>query len=230
MTTMTNYPVVAELVYNTFKASGLEIDDNCRIKGQDKWASFCEMMDYEGFKFLGAGFFSAVFKHDDYAGKVFKFGFKVEDSGAAYAAWCRAEWQAGRGVACIPKVHHIERNSEFYMVVLDELQSVAQVYPDLVDEDDCVSWINGDLSMIGSMERALYGQYENFMDYVDDIESYELADQKLAQALKSSELYLMLNRLGGYFEGVATFDLHSENFMFNQNGEIVITDPVSFTH
>ncbi|NLR95118.1 protein kinase, partial [Flammeovirga agarivorans] len=71
-----------------------------------------------GFNLLGNGHFSAAFKHELLPGKVIKVGFKKEDSGAAYVAFCRMH----QGRVGIPNVYHVARHAGCYTVVLDELE------------------------------------------------------------------------------------------------------------
>ncbi|MGL5583254.1 MAG: hypothetical protein ACRDCE_20195 [Cetobacterium sp.] len=230
-TEIMSYSEIADLVANTMGAVGFTVTADRCFGGTAAWANFCEMMRYEGFTFCGNGFFSAVFKHEEHEGKVFKFGFKKEDSGAAYAAWCRAEWEAGRGCPAIPKVHHLMRNSKFYMVVLDELRPVNQVFPNICDEDGDVCYRNYNLPMMNGMESAMVGYYETYPDYLENINDYVNmgADDNFGKSMANSELYLVLKRIGKHFQGVTTFDLHCDNFMYDHNGCIVITDPVSFS-
>jgi hypothetical protein len=69
-----------------------------------------------GFHLLGSGYFSAVFSHSSTPGIAFKFGFKTEDSGAAYAAWSREN----SGRACVPQIHLITRRAAGYVVVMKQ--------------------------------------------------------------------------------------------------------------
>lgn len=80
---------------------------NLKIKAKDA-----------GFNLLGNGYFSAAFKHELLPGRVIKVGFKKEDSGAAYVAFCRMH----QGRAGIPNVYHVARHAGCYTVVLDELE------------------------------------------------------------------------------------------------------------
>lgn len=80
------------------------------------WCAFLERAEAAGFTWLGYGYFSAVFLHKSNPELAFKFGFKKEDSGAAYAAWCRAN----KGRAAVPNVHMITRRAAGYVVVMDK--------------------------------------------------------------------------------------------------------------
>lgn len=77
-----------------------------------------ETARHAGFEFLGSGYFSAAFSNDALPGRVVKVGFKKEDSGAAYAAFCKAH----QGLKGIPNVYAVQRHSHCYTVVLDHLK------------------------------------------------------------------------------------------------------------
>ena len=233
MTTMT-YSDVAMLVYNTAKACYLEPLDADSVFEFTNFDQFVDIMRYEGFTLLGTGFFAAVFKHEDFAGQVFKFGFKKEDSGAAYAAWCRSEWSAGRGCVAIPKIEHIERNSLFYMVVMPEYVPFKVTFPELFDVSGGMYYSNYDIKAMYLMLKVLRGvlNSSDYVEYVDILQDYSdnyNVNVKFAAALKDSALFLTLCNIHKHFEGVSSFDLHANNFMFTPEGVIVITDPVSFS-
>lgn len=88
------------------------------VMNQKWWGSLVAQLDCNGMEVLGSGFFSAAIKSPLLPGKVIKVGFKKEDSGAAYTAWCRSN-QGRKGV---PVVHDAQRHSHCYTVVLDELK------------------------------------------------------------------------------------------------------------
>lgn len=46
--------------------------------------------------------------------------------------------------------------------------------------------------------------------------------------VKHRDVLALCERIGEYFQGVSTVDLHHENLMFDNDGTIIITDPVSF--
>lgn len=82
------------------------------------WTTFKAIANDCGFKFLGNGHFSVVFSHESMPGRVLKVGLKKEDSGSAYAAFCRMH----QGREGIPNVYDIQRHDGCYTVVLDHLE------------------------------------------------------------------------------------------------------------
>lgn len=68
------------------------------------------------FTVLGAGHFAAAFRAPRLSGLVIKVGFKKEDSGAAYAAWCRGN----ADLQGVPAVFVIKAYPDCYMVCMPE--------------------------------------------------------------------------------------------------------------
>lgn len=105
------------------------------IDGQDWWPTFKRRLVSMGFDLLGAGYFSAVFSHSDCPDLAFKVGFKKEDSGAAYAAFCRNYQSNAKAGRCgyskeiakhLPEILHIERQEKCYMVVMPQYETLER--------------------------------------------------------------------------------------------------------
>lgn len=99
-------------------SDGDDTDSDWGLERQDYWQTLKIKAKDAGFNLLGNGHFSAAFKHELLPGKVIKVGFKKEDSGAAYVAFCRMH----QGRVGIPNVYHVARHAGCYTVVLDELE------------------------------------------------------------------------------------------------------------
>ncbi|QQG33579.1 serine/threonine kinase [Pectobacterium phage PcCB251] len=188
--------LMADLV-NHETSDGDYTDHHSGCESQDYWNTLMIYTRDVGFEFLGAGHFSAAFKHDLLPGKVIKVGFKKEDSGAAYAAWCRMN----QGRAGVPTIHAIARHAGCYTVVLDELREF--------DYDES-TMLNAYYALASSM---LYGCQDT--DTWDDF---------------SMDLKQTMWDIRAFFNDIASFDLHRGNVMVNNKGELVITDPVSWTN
>lgn len=109
--------LIADIV-NYETSDGDDTDSNWGLESQDYWQTLKIKAKDAGFNLLGNGHFSAAFKHELLPGKVIKVGFKKEDSGAAYVAFCRMH----QGRVGIPNVYHVARHAGCYTVVLDELE------------------------------------------------------------------------------------------------------------
>lgn len=109
--------LIADIV-NYETSDGDDTDSDWGLERQDYWQTLKIKAKDAGFNLLGNGHFSAAFKHGLLPGKVIKVGFKKEDSGAAYVAFCRMH----QGRVGIPNVYHVARHAGCYTVVLDELE------------------------------------------------------------------------------------------------------------
>ncbi len=109
--------LIADIV-NAETSNGDDTDSDWSLESQDYWQTLKIKAKDAGFNLLGNGHFSAAFKHELLPGKVIKVGFKKEDSGAAYVAFCRMH----QGRVGIPNVYHVARHAGCYTVVLDELE------------------------------------------------------------------------------------------------------------
>lgn len=109
--------LIADIV-NYETSDGDDTDSAWGLERQDYWQTLKIKAKDAGFNLLGNGHFSAAFKHELLPGRVIKVGFKKEDSGAAYVAFCRMH----QGRVGIPNVYHVARHAGCYTVVLDELE------------------------------------------------------------------------------------------------------------
>lgn len=109
--------LIADIV-NAETSDGDDTDSDWGLERQDYWQTLKIKAKDAGFNLLGNGHFSAAFKHELLPGRVIKVGFKKEDSGAAYVAFCRMH----QGRVGIPNVYHVARHAGCYTVVLDELE------------------------------------------------------------------------------------------------------------
>lgn len=167
------------------------------LEYQDWWTTLRCLTTDAGFTMLGNGHFSAAYSHPLLPNRVIKVGFKKEDSGAAYTAFCRMY----QGRAGIPNVYDVQRHAGCYTVVLDAL-------------NDCESWDNE--------------EHEKYASMASDIIDYNSAayDKRTGWDGEFVETCKLIRK---FFEGIATFDMHSGNIMFDDNDVPYITDPVSFS-
>lgn len=171
-------------IINEVSGGGRLTDDSCFLS-QDYIYQLESSTESKGFTLLGSGHFSGAFAHPDIPGLVIKVGLKKEDSGAAYAAWCRAN----QGMVGVPVIHHIARHKSCYTVVLDHLEPLYE-YAD-VDVYDGGTYKEGGAELF---------------------KAYKVVQQ-------------------GVGNGLASFDMHAGNVMVDpKTKQLVITDPVSFTH
>lgn len=188
--------LLADLV-NAETEDGTLTELNTCLEGQDWWHTLHELTKDAGFKRLGNGHFSAAYSHPLLPGKVIKVGFKKEDSGAAYTAFCRMH----QGRAGIPNIYDVQRHAGCYTVVLDAL----------VESD---TWAND--------------EHERYADIACDVIEYNSNEHNDLYGW-DEEFVETCKMIRKFFDGIASFDMHAGNIMFDEDDTPYITDPVSFT-
>lgn len=188
--------LLVEMV-NSETCDGEITELNQALEHQDWWTTLKCLTADAGFKMLGNGHFSAAYSHPLLPNKVIKVGFKKEDSGAAYTAFCRMY----QGRAGIPNVYDVQRHAGCYTVVLDALK-------------DCERYDND----------AHYKYAEIASDIID-------CNSDVHDGLTGwdGEFVETCKLIRNFFEGIASFDMHSGNIMFSNGDVPYITDPVSFS-
>lgn len=167
------------------------------LEFQDWWTTLKCLTADAGFMMLGNGHFSAAYSHPLLPNRVIKVGFKKEDSGAAYTAFCRMY----QGRAGIPNVYDVQRHAGCYTVVLDAL-------------NDC--------------ERFNNDEHYKYAEIASDIIDCK-SDEHDGLTGWDGEFVETCKLIRKFFEGIASFDMHSGNIMFSDDDTPYITDPVSFS-
>lgn len=208
--------LIADIVnYETEDGQLTAAKGNYGLELQDWWNTMACMMKDAGFNRLGNGHFSAAYEHALLPGKVIKVGFKKEDSGAAYVAFCRMH----QGQAGIPVVHDVQRHAGCYTVVMDKLLPI-----------DGLSYKRREHMELEALweyiDSAVYTSDKNWHEHVKlckeqgcwpEFSEYDLAVIETCRKIHK------------FFYGIASFDMHRGNAMMDANGHLVIIDPVSFT-
>ncbi|MCY4689416.1 protein kinase [Escherichia coli] len=184
-------------IVNGETCDGNDTNGSQCLEYQDWWNTLGALMRDAGFRMLGNGHFSAAYSHEMLPGRVIKVGFKKEDSGAAYTAFCRMH----QGRAGIPNIYHVARHAGCYTVVLDRLHSC--------DDDN--------------YDHEVYADLARYFVESDchDASDFAPGDYEFIETCKM---------IREFFKGIASFDMHSGNIMFDDNDVPYITDPVSFSH
>lgn len=194
------------------------------IAAQDQWEAFTDMAKGFGYKLLGLGHFAAAFEHEDLPGYAIKVGFKKDDSGAAYAAFCREN----EGLAGLPVIHLVKRFSRAYMVAMDKYRSLDDIGGNYCRNGE--TYEQRVLNVSWRVVNAIIDQRETPSEalswWLDQDARAELAHIE-AQYIK--DLAQTAKKINSFFYGLASFDTHRANVMVDNNGRLIITDPVSWT-
>ena len=236
---------------NTSKwASGLYVERKVLNVGD----AMNEALGKHYYEHLGHGFFSAVYSEPEDNSVVYKVGFKKDDSGAAYAAFCRNN----QGRAGIPVIHNIEMlPTGQYVVMMERLQSndelsgfisdVICYFNELVcgyynevfvgeDGEDRVrekarEFMNSLATAWSTREPNSEGDYLVHCFWVMHYDDFKTIEKFLsAETIEYMVEYAVTAyRIHMFFRGLASFDMHDGNWMINDAGLPIITDPVSFS-
>jgi len=181
--------------------------DRGAVKNQYWWQGLVTRLKGKDSLLLGSGYFSGAFTHPTDDNKVIKIGFKKEDSGAAYAAFCRQH----QGEYGVPEIYFLDRFKSVYVVVMKRYVTYAEG----------VSYQEARNSRHDILEGADSERAYNQCRYV-------LRDECLTR--KKHAIVDFSKKIYNFFNGVARFDIHNENIMFDMDTDsLIITDPVSFS-
>ncbi len=197
-----------------------QVNTHDYLSSSSSIACFEKAATLEGFIKLGEGHFAQAWTHELMGNHVVKLGFKKEDSGAAYAAFCRDN----QGLVGIPKIHGIKRLSACYVVLLDRYYN----YRIATKLDEYTYMSNRERGL--PCERLLNNAINDYMA-AKGLIYYGSAPSTLQEAEESegvNNIFSTSIKIRRYFDGLASFDLHDENVMIDSDNNLVITDPVSF--
>lgn len=194
------------------------------IESQPRWGAFEILARENGYKLLGLGHFAAAFEHKDLPGYAIKVGFKKDDSGAAYAAFCREN----EGLAGLPVIHLVKRFSRAYMVAMDKYRSLNDIggYWCRGGETYEQRVLNVSWRVVNSVIDCGWSPQAALSEYYDCAARAELSHVE-AQYIK--DLAQTALKIHTFFYGLASFDAHRGNVMVDNSGRLIITDPVSWT-
>jgi hypothetical protein len=164
--------------------------------------------------FLGSGYFSAAYQHPTDKTKVIKVGFKKEDSGAAYAAFCRQH----QGEYGIPTIDWMERFEKVYFVIMKKYEdfSVGIKHQKARNMRHNISTNKVEIEKV----------YDEALCIVEDC-----THRRNDHLKEGHPIFNTTDSIFKFFNGLASFDLHSENIMYDKElDQMIITDPVSFGH
>lgn len=208
--------LIADIVdFETLDGALTAQKGNCGLESQDWWTSLGVWMRDAGFNRLGNGHFSAAYEHALLPGKVIKVGFKKEDSGAAYVAFCRMH----QGRAGIPVVHDVQRHAGCYTVVMDKLLPIEGKGYKRSEHKELEA-------LYEHVDTAVYTNERNWKEHLEYCKAENEWPAFSKHDLETLETCRLIHK---FFYGIASFDMHRGNAMMDNNGRLVIIDPVSFT-
>lgn len=99
---------------------------------QDITDRLADKLAENGWEYAGSGHFAVVYVK---GGLAMKFGFKSSDTGAMYAAWCRAN----QGLPGVPEVYSMTKMTGCYVVLMRRYQGVTYGFCDASAEYEAIA-------------------------------------------------------------------------------------------
>ncbi|CAB3697506.1 hypothetical protein LMG3458_02467 [Achromobacter deleyi] len=179
----------AAVINALYKAVGsYRADPHHYPSDADGWDEFLKRATAAGFTLLGYGYFSAVFQHKTQPGLAFKLGFKKEDSGAAYAAWCRAN----QGRAAVPVIHFMTRRTAGYVTVMNKYVPVRAAPRDVFHELDgfqrVIAWGNKDAPK--HLSPAQYATARDIRNFFAGMARFDLHGENVMYCPSTDQLII----------------------------------------
>jgi hypothetical protein len=167
----------------------------------------------DGLEYAGAGYFSKVYTHGEYALKL--GGIKDEnDSGHLYTAWC----MDNQDLELVPEIYAMkEQEDGTYLVVMQRLYFPHHLTEFGFDDgaiDDIIARSRTSACLIERADEETAEMQERG-EYDEDEVSCVPGTAEFIQGFAD------IRDAGG-------LDLHDENYMFTKEGNMKITDPMSW--
>ena len=171
------------------------VDLGRHVEAQDIMDDLTVAFEEEGWELSGSGYFSAVFVKE---GMALKVGFKPTDTGAMYAAWCRAN----QGKPGVPTVYALSKFEGCYVVLTRAYRSVET-----------------DLEYGGDRSK-------HYLEFNAIRQSIKFGHKRILEApFATADTALEIHE---FFNGIVEWDMHEGNVMVDSDDRMVITDPMSY--
>ena len=170
----------------------------------------------EGWNYVGEGYFSLAVAHSSRPDYIFKICCRPDDGYPEYAAWCVSKFNDGTHVdLCIPHIPFVHRSLAHVRIVpVQRLREIPDGHTEGADIYD---------------GETLYD--EELCDQVDMIQQYFevlLGFQDEDAFYVSPKMQATLEAIVQSFKGLSGVDIHRGNVMLNDDGEMILTDPLGF--
>lgn len=167
------------------------------------------------FKELGVGFFSQVFLHREYPEYAIKVCYREADSWPFFAKYCMDNADNLEVNFLLPRIHAFHKISSrgLYIAVVDKLETISP-HGNIVDEHLVNPVAARQIHSIAA------GFNESGSSAWRNLSKCKVLDDKYLRA--ASMIYDDLKMF-------CTIDLHGGNLMKDAEGDIIVTDPVSFS-
>ena len=177
----------------------------------------CSMPD--GWRYVGRGHFALAVEHASRPDYIFKICCRTGDGYPEYATWCVSKFNDGTHVGlCIPHIPFVHRSLAHVRIVpVQRLREIHSGHTGGADPRDGETPYDEELcdqvGMIDQYFRVLLGLTE-----YQDGDAFYVSHKMLAT----------LKAIVQSFKGLSDVDIHLGNVMLNDDGEMILTDPLGF--
>ena len=175
----------------------------------------CSMPD--GWRYVGRGHFSLAVEHASRPDYIFKICCRTGDGYPEYATWCVSKFNDGTHVGlCIPHIPFVHRSLAHVRIVpvqrLREIHSGYTTGADLYDGE--TPYYEERYDQVGMIQR--------YFDVLLRLPVYQDGDEyDVPPKMKATCKAIVQS-----FKGLSGVDIHAGNVMLNDDGEMILTDPL----
>lgn len=166
-----------------------------------------------GWRYVGYGHYSLAMRHSSRPDYIFKICCRADDGYPEYATWCVSKFNDGTHVdLCIPHIPFVHLVVDHVRIV--PVQRLEKIY----------SGYTGNTEL----------DYGELLDAVDAIKCCMRSMLGLTvyreedECAVSPKMQATLKAIVQSFKGLRGVDIHSDNVMLNDNGEMILTDPLGY--
>ena len=175
-------------------------------------AQLAECSMPEGWHYAGMGHFSLAVAHESRPDYIFKICCRAGDAYPEYATWCVSKFNDDTHVdLCIPHIPFVHRSLAHVRIVpVQRLETIHDAYTGNSEHD---VELYDQIGTIGWYFDALLG----------GTELRELDECDVAPKMQAT-----LKAIVQSFKGLSNVDIHTGNVMLNDDGEMILTDPLGY--
>ena len=173
----------------------------------------------EGWSYVGKGHFSLAVAHESRPDYIFKICCCTGDGYPEYATWCVSKFNDGTHVdLCIPHIPFVHRSLDHVRIV--PVQRLRQIHRGCTTPT--YPYDSGELR-----DEELCDQIDMIQRYFGVLLGFTV-DQDRDECDVPPKMLATLEAIVQSFKGLRDVDIHSGNVMLNDDGEMILTDPLGF--
>jgi len=209
-----------ELVYSLFNLEFSDINNSNLVKFDELHVKvFNALKNNKYLKFLGAGSFASTYQIP-YSDKVFKINVASCDSVAdSWYPFAKKIMDLNELNPWLPKIHSLYRQGYVYGAIIDLLNPIET--HDMGFKQTLVKSIKEIIDSIEDKNFQAFKKEGRKVSVVLKNNNYNVNSEEILKAL---DFIIKVKK-----EEKAEYDISSQNIMFDQDNNIIINDPLSYS-